>query len=145
MVSRADVIAEAERLMGVKWVHQGRSEKFGVDCIGLIGVVGYNLEIVEPAGVPNYSRRPNKTFLPLFRATQLIEILPKDALPGDILVFSKMGHPYHCGIKTIFYDEPAVIHAYAVARKVTVENLATVVQVVGVFTHSFKYPNLTDL
>ena len=78
MVSRADVIAEAEKLIGVKWVHQGRSAKYGVDCIGVVGVVGYNLEIVEPAGIPNYARRPNRTFLPLFRATQLIEIKTTD-------------------------------------------------------------------
>ncbi len=144
MITRADVIAEAERLIGVKWVHQGRSEQFGIDCVGLPVLVAHNLGIISEQPRADYPRRPNGTFLQRFRDTQLTEVLPSEAQPGDVLVFVQQAAPCHCGILTTLYGEPAIIHAYAAARKVTCETLATASQAVGVWTHAFKFPNLTE-
>jgi len=143
-VTRADVLAEAEKLIGVKWVHQGRSAERGVDCIGVPVLVAFNLGLVSEMPRADYPRRPNGSFLARFRETALIEILPGAAQPGDVLVFVDQAAPCHCGILTTLYGEPAVIHAHAAARKVTRETLATATHAVGVWTHAFKFPGLEE-
>lgn len=144
MATRADVLAEAEKFIGVRWVHQGRSFEHGIDCIGLPSLVALNLGLVQELARADYPRRPNGSFLTRFRETALIEILPSEAQPGDVLVFVDQAAPCHCGILTTLYGEPAVVHAHAAARKVTIETLATATQAVGVWTHAFKFPNLQD-
>ena len=143
MAGRADVLAAAEKLIGVKWVHQGRLPARGLDCIGVPTAIAMGLGLVSAAPRADYPRRPNTTFLPRFR-DELTEILPGDTQPGDIIVFSNQRAPCHCGILTELYGEPAVIHAYAAARKVTKETLASAAQSVGVWTHAFNFPNLTE-
>ena len=146
MATRAQVVAEAEKLLGVKWVHQGRSAQHGVDCVGVPAVVALNLGLISQPPRADYPRRPDGSFLKRFRASGLIEILPGEAKPGDVLVFvdHNAPAPCHCGILTEFRGEPAVIHAYAAARKVTIETLSSAAQSVGVWTHAFKFPNLTE-
>lgn len=144
MPTRADVLAEAEKLIGVRWVHQGRSAETGVDCIGVPVLVALNLGLIAQTPRADYPRRPNGSFLTRFRETEMTEIVPGAAQPGDVLVFVDQAAPCHCAIMTSLYGEPAVIHAHIGARKVTVETLATAVQAVGVWTHAFKFPNLTE-
>ncbi len=146
MVTRAQIVAEAEKLLGVKWVHQGRSAQHGVDCVGVPVVVALELGLVDKAPRADYPKRPNGTFLARFRASGLIEIPPCEAQVGDVLVFVDRNAPApcHCGILTELYGEPAVIHACAAARKVTIETLASAAHSVGVWTQAFRFPNLTE-
>ena len=144
MVTRADVLAEAETFIGVKWRHQGRTKEHGVDCVGFPDMVAFNLGLVDELQPANYPRRPDGTFLPLVRATPLIEIRVRDARPADVLVFSASCEQFHMGIMATLYSEPAVIHAWAAARRVSIERLATAQFYVGLVTHAFKYPNLED-
>ena len=46
-VSRDDLVTEARSWIGVKWVHQGRTRKVGVDCIGLTICIGMRLNIIS--------------------------------------------------------------------------------------------------
>ena len=47
MVTRADVMTEAESWRGTPFQHQGRSEH-GVDCAGLVVMVGRALGLLTP-------------------------------------------------------------------------------------------------
>lgn len=47
MPTRADLISEARKYLGVKFAHQGRSRATGLDCGGLILVVARALELSE--------------------------------------------------------------------------------------------------
>lgn len=145
-VSRHHIVAEAEKLIGVRWVHQGRDPERGLDCVGVPVTVALRLGIIAPEDAPraDYGRRPDGTFLARFRATPLIEILPTQARPGDVLVFVTQTAPCHCGILTEKDGAPAVIHAYAAARKVVCETLASARASVGPWTHAFRFPNLKD-
>ena len=143
MVTRADIVAAARTWIGVRWQHQGRT-RHGIDCIGLPVVVAFELGLIAAMPAADYPRRPNGTFLARFRETALIEILPNQVQSGDVLVFAQQTAPCHCGILTTLHGESAIIHAYAAARKVTRETLAAATHAVGVWTHAFQFPNLTE-
>ncbi len=144
MTTRADVQAEAETWIGVRWRHQGRTREHGVDCVGYPDLVALSLGLVDSLQPANYPRRPNGSFLPLVRSTPLIEIPPGEARPADVVVFAEQTEQCHMGILTTLYGEPAVIHAHAGARKVAIETLASANGRIGIVTHAFKFPNLQD-
>lgn len=144
MVTRADVLAEAETFIGVKWRHQGRTREHGVDCVGFPDLVAFNLGLTDTLQAANYPRRPDGSFLDRVRSTPLIEIPPAKAVPADVLVFAEQTEQCHMGIMATLYGEPAVIHAHAGARQVAVETLATAHGRIGIVTHAFKFPNLQD-
>lgn len=144
MVTREQILEEAEKLIGVKWLDKGRIPKFGIDCVGVISVIGVNLGLVAEHDRADYPRRPNQTFLKRFREGPLIEIVPNLARPGDVLVYTEKTQQCHSGIMATLYGEPAIIHAYAGARKVTKETLEQAADSVGICTHVFKFPNIVE-
>ena len=144
MATRADIVAAAESWLGVKWQHQGRT-RHGIDCIGLPAVVALELGIVRDLPRADYPRRPDGTLVRRLRdASALTEIRVADAAPGDIAVFSRAGAAYHCGILCELHGQPAVIHAYASARRVVRETVADAATSVGTWTHAFRFPYLRD-
>lgn len=107
----AVIVAQARTYVGVPWRHMGRN-RAGVDCVGLITCVAYDL------GVTDYDTRtyPRTTsqeeMLAPFHAFADI-IRPADLRPGDGVVFVTGGRG-HCGI----FTGDTVIHAYVQAGKV---------------------------
>jgi hypothetical protein len=110
--------------------------------VGLLCVVGWNLGLhdVNPVGYPT---RPDGTFLTQFKE-HLIPKRPQSAEPGDILVFAESGHPCHCGILSIYYGKPGVIHAHAGVRKVTEQTLESAQSIVGRPIMMFSFPNIEN-
>lgn len=115
------LIAEARKLIGVPWRHEGRTQQ-GVDCIGLVILSGLNAGVdffeeigIAPIGV--YQRKP---------APELIRLVathckPTTAEPGALVVF-KFGcdsYPRHFGLLT---DAGTVIHAEQKTRKRVIEH-----------------------
>lgn len=47
------VIAEAKSWIGVKFLHNGRSKRYGVDCLGLIAMIYRNIGVDCPDGDGN--------------------------------------------------------------------------------------------
>ena len=117
-----DIISVATGLVGVPYRHQGRSQ-VGLDCAGLIIVVGQMLGVMGPeaAGTKAYPRRPNAPkFTAAMIAAGLVERPYGSQEHGDILRINTVGWPVHLGLYEI--DEKGeewYIHAYLPHKKVT--------------------------
>lgn len=140
---RQAVVDTARSFIGVKWRHQGRSREFGLDCVGLPLLVGMELGYMNVSLKPaNYPRRPDSTFIPLFRE-YLDFVKPADAKDGDILVFADGGYPCHCGFLATLDGVPTVIHSHAMDRAVVESQLEVVTPSLGKPVFRFKFRGLT--
>jgi cell wall-associated NlpC family hydrolase len=118
MPNRDDIVAAARNLYGVKWLHQGRNPKFGIDCVGLIALVGYELGLITGEETTNYNRRSHgMAFVEAFKE-HMDQKSVRKAEPGDVLIFRDKAFPCHCGIMTTHHGVPAFVHAHAPQRKV---------------------------
>lgn len=122
MIKAESLVMECRRMIGVKFVHQGRSIYTGVDCIGLSLVAalfaGVDLEAVAGVKVPAvYSRAPQPILLELVeKSCRRISQLR----PGAFLLFSmrKAKPPHHSAIYT---DTGTMIHADGVTKHAVIE------------------------
>ncbi len=116
------IVATARSWLGVPWRHQGRTRQ-GVDCAGLVVLVGRALEALRLRHVGLW---------PSTRGPGLRPALPRlhgrhpsaRAGPGDILVFADAAYPCHCGFLTVKHEQPHLLHAHALRRKVIEEPYA---------------------
>ena len=123
MPNRDEVIAEARRWLDVPWKHQGRT-RGGIDCAGLVILVGKTLGVVD-YDTTNYQRRTHgHDFLNHFRKN-MKEKPVINAIPGDVLLFRDKQFPCHSTIVGLTNDGSAltIIHAHALRRKVIEERL----------------------
>lgn len=115
----ADVVTAARAFVGVRYRHQGRSRE-GLDCIGLPVAVRATLSL-EAIDASGYARRSTEREMLDFCREHLLEVMPDELQPGDILV-QITGTIRHMAIVA---DYPggglSVIHAWLPARKI-VEN-----------------------
>lgn len=108
MITRADVIAEALTWKGTPYVHQGRLKGRGVDCLGLVAMVGKALGLTDYDRL-DYGRLPNPRRMREELKAHLREISLTAARPGDVVHMSWGIDPMHLGILT-----PAgIVHAYS--------------------------------
>lgn len=117
MISADAFIAQARALVGVPWLHQGRTA-YGVDCIGLIDLsmrsAGVDLpKLLGLVDRRNYGRGAQPDMLRLVR--ELCEPLPRP-VDGCLIVvkFPRDPYPRHFGI----YADGNIIHADARAGRV---------------------------
>jgi len=140
--ARNDIVDLARTYIGVPWRHQGRTREDGVDCVGLPLLVGIELDYMKKELSPaNYPRRPNNTFIPLFKE-YLDAVIPAKQTLGDILVFADSGHPCHCGFMSQTQFGPTIIHAHANDRRVIEEPLARAVGYLGKPVFRFKFKGI---
>lgn len=116
-VTRQMVIDEARRWIGTPYVHQGRN-RHGLDCIGLLLVVGHALRLSD-YDVTGYGRTPDAGFLQA-ECDRLMQRVPS-AQPGDVLLMRFKRQPQHLAIVT----DRGIIHAWYGARSVVETSLAT--------------------
>lgn len=125
-IKRADIVAAAREYLDAPFLHQGRTKQ-GIDCLGLIKVVGdavgYSLVIPE-----NYSRAPNG--LALLRGTEERLFKPERQgfnfiKEGDVVLSWgwQDGVPQHFSIATTLFSKRAMIHAFERAGKVVEHNV----------------------
>lgn len=120
-VNRKDVITEARKWLGVRWRHQGRT-RLGIDCAGLVILVGKALGVVD-YDTTNYQRRTHGTsFLQHFRMN-MEEKAIVDVRPGDVLLFRDNQFPCHSTIVGEIGGALTIIHAHALLKKVLEERL----------------------
>ena len=122
---RLALIAAARGYLGVRFRHQGRSER-GVDCAGMVVVslwaVGRGLADAEA-----YGREPLNQGLREMLVENFGEPVPKDEMrPGDVALMRFRGEPSHVGIVTEYpHGGLALIHAFAQVKKVVEHRLDT--------------------
>ena len=122
LVTGQSIVTEARSWLNVRWRHQGRTRQ-GVDCAGLVVLVGRGLGLVDYDSTA-YDRRPEgQGFVEHLRAA--MDGVPiVDAGPGDVLVFADAAYPCHCGFLTKKHEVPHLLHAHALRRKVIEEPYA---------------------
>ncbi len=122
MPNRDDIVVAARSWLGTRWVHQGRTRR-GIDCAGLIVMVGRELEILSYDDKVNYQRHTHgQDFMKPFKKHMDQKPIP-DARPGDVLLFRDHAYPCHSSIVAERRHKPTIIHAYAQERIVTEELL----------------------
>ena len=113
MKSRAEIVEYARSWIGVRYRHQGRTRRHGLDCAGLLARVGNDLGILE-FDSHNYHRFPtDNSFYKVFLQGGFVRT--EDPKAGTIAIMKVAGVPCHTGILT---GEGTVIHSYAPYRKV---------------------------
>ena len=142
MVKRSDIVTTARTWLGVKWQHQGRTRN-GIDCAGLVDIIGEKFEQWDEQPIRDYPTRPDGTYIDHFRK-HMVEKRILDAKDGDVFIFAEGTHPCHCGVRSTQYGQPAVVHAHAKRRFVIEETLVSAESVVGQPTHCFAFPDIED-
>ena len=122
-----DIIRVANEFVGVPYRHQGRN-KNGVDCAGLIVVVGQMLDLMTAEEKRNYPRRPDtNTFTKEMIKVGLKQRPHSSCEHGDILRLATAGWPVHLGIYEVdSRGTEWVIHAYQPHKQVTRDPLSII-------------------
>lgn len=122
MVTRNDIVEEARTWIGTRWRHQGRTRE-GVDCAGLVIMVGKDLGLTE-YDYTAYRRRPDHTkFIEYFLAGGGIRVPIKDVQPGNMLLFTEYAYPCHTSIVSEQNGVLHIIHSHLPRKKVVEEPL----------------------
>ncbi len=115
---REQILSAAEQLIGLPFVHQGRSAETGVDCVGLLVVVARLVGYPDIKDIEGYRRIPSSTVIKETLADNLDEIAVEDARVGDVFLMRQGGLlARHASIyysDTLDIDkglEPSIIHA----------------------------------
>lgn len=141
---RAAILAEAETFVGVVFRHQGRNKKTGVDCAGLIEMVGRRFGLVQGHTWTNYSRLPDGETLMQVVRQHADQKEWQSWKSGDFIVLKDMAldWPTHMALLYEYLlatDEharvPGLIHAATRQKKVVKHRMPPDWQhkVVGVF------------
>ena len=123
--ARQKIVDAARSMLGVPFVHQGRSPR-GVDCVGLLVLVARQLGMRYRDNT-TYGRCPNPRQLTDALSASCVQVAevnaqhtPDDvwklAQPGDVIAFwtARAGLPQHVAIRT----ERGILHTWANVRRV---------------------------
>lgn len=116
--TRKAIIEAAETMLGLPFIHQGRSSETGVDCVGLLVVIGNMIGYPEVFDVEGYRRTPSAQVIRDTLRKNCDEIAVEDAKIGDIYLMRMGGiKPRHASIlyttevDAINGKEPTILHA----------------------------------
>lgn len=102
-------------MLGLPFVHQGRSDETGVDCVGLLVVMGQKINYPNLVDAEAYRRTPSAQVIKEIIEMNCDEIPMAEAREGDIYLMRLGGiKPRHAAI--IYHDErrpdePMLLHA----------------------------------
>jgi cell wall-associated NlpC family hydrolase len=114
----SEVYTTARSLVGTPFQHQGRKKDVGIDCIGVPIWVANQLGLGDFDRF-DYPRSPDGTMQPLVEEICSHEVLQ----PGVLLLFKISSTAQHCGITSLYENEPGLIHAWDIAGKVVEHRL----------------------
>lgn len=114
---RRQIVTAARAALGTRFRHQGRVPGRGLDCVGLVAVVGRELGLTD-YDVIDYARLPDERAM---RAhIDAAGLAPVDrAQPGDVALMRFTRAAQHVGILT----ETTLIHAWMQAGRVVEHRL----------------------
>lgn len=114
MVTRQQIIDEARTFIDTPFHHQGRVKSIGVDCAGVVGMVGVALGLLNIEDLPkDYAKQPNANQMTKVLDEKMDRIPIHEATIGDVYHFAFDREPQHVGIIT----DIGILHAYAQVRK----------------------------
>lgn len=113
--TRNRIVAEARSWIGTPYMHQASLKGVGCDCLGLLRGVWRALYGAEPEAMPvhapDWAEANGEERLAAAARRHLIEIVPENAGPGDVLLFRWRPHlpAKHAAILS---GPDRMIHAY---------------------------------
>ncbi len=116
-ITRDQIVETARSYLGVKFARSGRDRNRGIDCVGLLTLVGRDLGL-DIEDIINYNFEPKPdVFLEIIR--RQTNPAPMNVYkPGNVVLLRQSVFPMHCGI--IAKDETGltIINANLHKRKV---------------------------
>lgn len=115
IITADDIIAEARKLIGTRFVHQGRDPRLGFDCVGALVCVADALGVAH-SDDKTYALRPNRRGV-MRRIMIDSGCVQRESIDldrhGDILTFwyAARGVEYHAGFLATDRGRPTVVHA----------------------------------
>lgn len=113
MVTRADIIAEAETWIGTPFVWQADVKGRGCDCKGLLVGIARELRLPEADSIASRLHAYRTDFSPAMMAQGLSETLipTDDPKPADIVAFEigKVAGPRHLAL---LMPDNRIVHCY---------------------------------
>lgn len=137
MASRAEIVAEARLWVGTPYAHMGRVIGHGVDCYGVIEMVGRALGVYIPDGI-TYSRIPDEEELIRNMDTYAVHIPVADAKEGDILILPWNKKMRHMAILT----DRGMLHSYEPVGRVIEHAMNDVWK--RRIRRAYQFPGVTD-
>ena len=139
---RAAIVAEAKTWIGTPYAHRQRLKGVGVDCAGMPLETYAKVGVIPPTDVGEYSaqwhlHRSRELYLEWVRLFGT-EIPVSEVKPGDFMVF-RFGRTFSHGAIVIDMPGPIVIHAYAPARKVTIDDVSITDQLANSPSVAFSF------
>jgi cell wall-associated NlpC family hydrolase len=110
-ITRQAILDAARSMLGVRFLHQGRDERTGLDCVGFLIALGRKIGYPEIFDVSGYRRTPSADTIRRMMRKNCDEIPVSEAKPADIFLMRMHGRkPRHAAV---YLDEaePRIIHA----------------------------------
>lgn len=122
-ITRNQVVDAARSYVGVRFNRSGRDRNRGIDCVGLLTLVGRDLGL-DIKDILDYTFEPNPdAFLNTIRSQS--EPVPAGAFRlGNIVLLRQSIYPMHCGIIGRQDTGLTVINANLHERKVVEQPIA---------------------
>jgi|VirMetMinimDraft_7_1064189.scaffolds.fasta_scaffold00120_13 cell wall-associated NlpC family hydrolase len=116
-MTRDDVVDAARKYIGSRFRWGGRDRVKGIDCVGLLVLVGreFGQEISDPQKYRQM--HDTKLFLNTIR-TQSLEANMRALRPGNIVLLKDGAFPFHCGIVAKRDNGLTIINSNMKLRKV---------------------------
>ncbi len=111
---RSEIIAQAKKALGVKYVYGGNSLSSGVDCSGFVHAV------FKAAGADVIYSMPRSSN-PMSKSTLGKKITFAEAKPGDLMFYGSGGKTTVDHV-AIYIGDGKIIHASSVDKKVLIED-----------------------
>lgn len=113
-ITRADIVAEARKLLGVPFVHQGLDPALGIDCRGVLLSIARACDLsLTQVYRTNYSTKPDSKEFRAALQSELNEIAVADLQDGDVafIHWPREKGPTHTAVCATGPYEPMLIHA----------------------------------
>lgn len=126
MATRDDIVLEALEWQGTVFHDCASMKGIGTDCAGLLKGVFVAVGLVKDFAMPGYKpqwfqHKDEPLFLKALQEHGARKIDPKDALPGDVLMYNFGRHAAH---GAIVVNERTIVHAYKPVGAVTLGDRA---------------------
>ena len=144
IITRTTIVAEARAWIGTPYRHQASLKGVGCDCLGLVRGVWRAVLGAEPESVPAYgsdwAEASGEEILAKAARRHLIEIVPAEFLPGDVLLF-RWSNRYPAKHAAIATASDLMVHAHDGAA---VAEVAVAPWWRRRIAFAFRFPGVTD-
>src|SRR5262245_33676873 len=139
MLLRDQIIAEARTWLRTPFRHQGRVKGVGVDCAGLVVMVGQSLGLLT-YDTREYGVIPNPRRMKGLLDQYLVPIQLGEFKPGDVVYMAFKQFPVHPPMHLAIVTDVGIIHAFA-TNKIVVEHSLDA-EWRGRFRNAYSYPGV---